>query len=87
MNIVLDIAWLLVKILSYGGLAVALLGVAIFGWHFVRINARAGRGETSAVPAASWRGPGATLGLKILLLGAGLQVASFFLSAVLPPRL
>ena len=81
-----DGAWILVKTLSYGGLAVALLGVAIFGWHFVRINARAGRGDTNEVPRESWRGRGATLGLKVLLTGAGMQVASFLLSGVLQIR-
>ena len=61
MNLLFDAAWLLIKVLSYGGLAVALLGVAIFGWHFVRLNARAGRGDSGDIPrilAWSGRDPG-----------------------------
>ena len=71
MKQLLDIAWILVKILSFGGLALLLAGVGVFGWHFVRLNAIAGRGEGDQVPPESWRGRGARMGLTILAGGAG----------------
>jgi hypothetical protein len=82
----LDTAWLLQKILSLGGLAAALAGVAVFGWHFVRINALAARGDTEEIPASSWRGIGARYGLTILAAGVALAVASMILAASLPGR-
>ena len=82
----LDSAWTLDGILKYGGLIIALAGVAIFGWYFVRINARAALAERSDIPAQSWRGRGALLGAKILALGIVVQVASFILGAMLPGR-
>jgi hypothetical protein len=87
MAYVLDGAWLLVKFMSLGSLAVALAGVAIFGWYFVRINARAVRNDTSGIPRAAWRGRGAIFGLKVFASGAAMQIASIALSAVLPGRL
>jgi hypothetical protein len=86
MKQLLDIAWILVKTLSFGGLAVALAGVGVFGWHFVRSNAIAGRGEGDHIPAESWRGSGARLGMMIVAAGAGLQIASMLLAALLPGR-
>ncbi len=83
----LDIAWTLVSLIRYGSLAVVLLGVVVFGWHFVGINARAaeiGRGD---IPDESWRGPGAITGFKLVGLGFALLMVSLFVSALLPPRL
>ena len=87
MNVILGGAWALIKILSYGGFAAALLGVAVFGWYFVQANARAARTDASAVPPDAWRGKGALRGLKLLACGAGMQIASILLSAVVPGRL
>ena len=69
----LSAAWTLQKGLSLGGLAVALAGVATFGWHFVRINAAAAQGDSSEIPPESWRGAGARYGLSIFArrFGAG----------------
>lgn len=78
--------WLLVKILSYGGLAISIIGVMVFGWYFVTINGRAARGEKSQVPSESWRGPGAILGYKILAIGAASQLLSILISVLLPSR-
>ena len=86
MTYLFDGAWILIKTLRYGGLAVAFLGVGIFGVHFVRLNARAARGETNEVPRESWRGRRAVLGLQVLMAGAGMQLASFALSALIPHR-
>ena len=77
-------AWLLQKTLNVAGLAVALAGVATFGWHFVRINALAAQGETDEIPPESWRGRGAKFGLLILASGVVLTLASIVFAAILP---
>jgi hypothetical protein len=82
----LSAAWVLQKVLSLGGLAVALAGVATFGWHFVRINAAAAQGDSSEIPPESWRGAGAIYGLSILAAGVVLALASVILAAMLPSR-
>jgi hypothetical protein len=82
----LSAAWVLQKVLSLGGLAVGLVGVAIFGWHFVRINAAAAQGDTSEIPPESWRGVGARFGLSILAAGVAFALASMILAAMLPSR-
>ena len=87
MNVFLDIAWALVVILRYGSLAVVLLGVAVFGWHFVGINARAAQTERADIPVESWRGTGARAGVKLMALGFAILAASLLLSVLLPPRL
>jgi hypothetical protein len=86
MTFALNAAWLFSKFLSYAGLATALAGVAVFGWHFVRINAAAGRSESGEVPAESWRGQGAKLGYRIILAGAAMLVFSIALASALPGR-
>lgn len=87
MTLVLDIAWLLVKVLSYGGFIVCFAGVIIFGWYFVRLNARAARSDTAGIPREAWRGRGAMFGIRVLGFGAGMQIASIILSVALPGRL
>jgi hypothetical protein len=82
----LSVAWLLHKTLSLAGLVIALAGVALFGWHFVRINAVAARGNTSEIPPESWRGTGARYGLLLLAVGVALALASVILGAILPGR-
>ena len=86
MNNILDAAWLLSAILKYGGIVVALGGVAIFGWYFVRANAREARKENEEEASVSWGGAGGRSGLKVLGLGILLQLAAFLLAAVLPGR-
>ena len=87
MNYLLGAAWVLIKFLSYGGFAVALAGVAVFGWHFVRINARAAERGGPDIPLEAWRGTGAMRGLYILACGAGMQIASMLLAVIVPGRL
>jgi hypothetical protein len=84
--VLLSAAWVLQKVLSLSGLAVALGGVAIFGWHFVRINAAAAQGETSEIPPESWRGAGARYGLSIFAAGVALALAAMILAAMLPSQ-
>ncbi len=83
----LNFAWALVGVLKFGGLAVALIGVAVFGWHFVRGNAHAAQDNSDKVPSSSWRGPGPVFGAKILGVGIALQVMSVLLAIALPGRL
>lgn len=87
MTIALDIAWTIVSLVRYGSLAVVLLGVAIFGKHFIGINARAAQTESGDIPDESWRGPGAITGFKLVGLGFALLAVSLLFSALLPPRL
>jgi len=83
----LDAAWLLQKTLSLGGLVLALAGVAIFGWYFVRLNALAAHGDSGKVPPEAWRGPGARFGYSIFAAGVVMAVASMILGGTLPGRL
>jgi hypothetical protein len=87
MAVFLNLAWMFVGVLKFGGLAVALSGVAVFGWYFVRGNAQAARDNADKVPSSSWRGPGPIFGAKILGTGIALQVMSALLAAALPGRL
>jgi hypothetical protein len=83
----LSLAWMVVGVLKFGGLGVALIGVAVFGWYFVRGNAQAARSDSDKVPSSSWRGPGPIFGAKILGLGIALQVVSVLVVVALPGRL
>jgi hypothetical protein len=83
----LDAGWLLQKILSLGGLAFALAGIATFGWYFVRLNALAAHGDSGKVPPEAWRGTGARYGYSIFAAGVAMAVASMILGGVLPGRL
>jgi hypothetical protein len=87
MSFALDIAWDLVGLIRYASLAAVILGVALFGKHFIGINARAAQTGSGEIPDESWRGPGAITGFKLVGLGFALLVVSLFLSALLPPRL
>jgi len=82
----LDAAWLLQKNLQLGGLVSALAGVAIFGWHFVRLNAAAARGDSEAIPVEALARRRRAFGYSIFAAGVTLAVASNDLSAALPNR-
>jgi len=41
--------------LKFGGVAVALIGAAVFGWYFLRGNAQTARNNSDKVPSSSWR--------------------------------
>jgi hypothetical protein len=86
MGILLDAAWLVVAVFKYGSIIVALTGVAIFGFYFVRDNARAARRGENAVPAAAWRGDGPRLGAWLLVTGVVLQLISIVIAAAVPGR-
>ena len=82
----LDAAWAGVRFLTDASLLVAIAGVGIFGWHFVRTSGDAVEADAKEISSLAWRGRGALLGLKVLACGAALQVAAILLSAVLPSR-
>jgi hypothetical protein len=82
----LDAAWKLIQYLDWGGLAAALAGVVVFGWHFIRINAAAAQGDSAKVPSSSWRGRGARSGYMLVAIGAGMQIASLILAVSVPGR-
>ncbi len=84
--VLLSAAWHVQKFFSLGGLALALAGVAIFGWHFVRLNALAAQGDSGEIPPESWRGPGAKFGLQIFSAGVGIAVVAVILASMLPAR-
>jgi hypothetical protein len=86
MTFALDAAWIFTKIFSYGGLATILAGVGVFGWHFVQINAAAGRSERNDIPPESWRGQGAKRGYQIMLGGAAIVIVAIVLANLLPGR-
>ncbi|MBS0281794.1 MAG: hypothetical protein JSR25_11580 [Proteobacteria bacterium] len=87
MSIVLDLAWDFVGLIRYGSLAAVLVGIVIFGRHFVGINARAAQTGRGDIPDESWRGAGAINGFKLIGLGFAMLLVSLFVSALLPPRL
>jgi hypothetical protein len=80
-------AWRLTQALNFGGIAVAVIGVAVFGWTFVKLNALAARGESNSVPSASWRGPSARLGMLIFACGVGMQLLGYVMAVLLPHRM
>ncbi len=79
----LDAAWILQKFISVGGLLIALCGVAVFGYHFIRGNALAAKTGSGEIPAESWRGAGPRTGLILFGTGVGLAVASVILATQL----
>lgn len=81
---ILNLIWTLTGFLKFTGLALALGGVAMFGWYFVRANARAARKDDAPV---AWGGAGAMNGVKILGLGLGVQLLAFVLILLLPGRM
>ena len=86
MVLLLNAAWALYSVLKFAGLAIAIIGVAIFGWYFVRANARAARNADKNASIA-WGGAGATVGLKVIAFGLAMQVTGFLLALVLPSRM
>ena len=86
MDHIIDGVWGLTEALNFGGVAVAVVGVGIFGWTFVKLNALAARGESSSIPSASWRGRPSLVAATVLACGVGMQVLGYVIAVWLPFR-
>jgi hypothetical protein len=86
MSQMINDAWRLTQALNFGGVAAAVMGVGVFGWTFVKLNALAARGETETVPSSSWQGKSARLAFIIFASGVAMQVLGYALGAMLPLR-
>lgn len=71
-------------LLKFGGAAMALAGLGIFGFYFIRENGRSARKGQNAVPSSAWRGNGPIKGLKLIACGALVIGASVAVSFLLP---
>ncbi len=83
----LNVGWTLVSVLNYSSLAVALIGIVIFGRHFIRSNGRSAQAGQDKIPMSAWRGPQAVRGLKFLGISIIMQITSIVVSLLLPARL
>jgi hypothetical protein len=86
MTFTIDDVWRLTELLNYGGIAVAISGVAVFGWTFVKLNAIAAARESNTIPAASWRGRSAWAGVAILTGGVAMQILGYVIAVQIPLR-
>jgi hypothetical protein len=86
MTHLLNGAWRLTETLNFGGIAVAILAVGLFGWTFIKLNAVAARGDSGSVPSASWRGKPALIAITMLACGIGMQALGYVLAVVLQFR-
>jgi hypothetical protein len=82
----LNLVWALSAILKYGGFAVAVTGVGIFGFFFIRENARSAHGRGNTIPPDAWRGAGPKFGIMVLASGLLLQLVAFLIAVLLPGR-
>jgi hypothetical protein len=87
MAMFLDAAWTVVSVCKYGSIIIALTGVGIFGFYFVRENARSARQGENTIPATAWRGKGPRLGAQLLAAGVVLQLISIIVAVTVPGRL
>ena len=71
-------------LLKFCGVAIAVAGVLMFGFHFIRENARSARRGESSVPSIAWRGEGPKKGARIIAAGALALTASLLVSLILP---
>lgn len=71
-------------ILKFCGVALAFAGVMIFGFHFIRDNARSARQGESAVRQTAWRGEGPKKGIALFAIGVVVMLASLMVSFILP---
>jgi hypothetical protein len=81
MNLVLHLAWLLMTLLRFAGVAVLFAGVALFGIYFIGGNARASNGK---VPPSSWMGTGPKKGIRIVLLGLFMLLLAYVMAIFMP---
>jgi hypothetical protein len=80
-SLALHLAWLLMTVLRYAGVAIVFAGVGLFGIYFIGGNARATDG---AVPASSWLGRGPRKAMWIAAFGALMLLCAFAIRSFLP---
>ena len=78
------VAALLSTLLKFAGVAIAVIGVGYFGFHFIGENARSAQRGESAVPVKAWQGAGAKRGFSIVAVGGLMLITSFIVALVLP---
>jgi hypothetical protein len=78
---ILHLAWVLMTVLRFAGVAVMFAGVGLFGVYFIAGNARSRNGT---IPRSSWRGPGPRKGMRIFATGLLMLLAAFVISLVMP---
>jgi hypothetical protein len=71
-------------LLKFAGAAIAVTGVGIFGFYFIRDNGRSARRGESSVPAKAWRGPGPRKAARIFAVGISALTLSVLVSLILP---
>lgn len=70
--------------LKFVGVAFGFAGVMVFGFHFIRENARSARQGESAVRREAWRGEGPKKGIRLFAVGVAVVLASLVVSLILP---
>jgi hypothetical protein len=80
-SLILHLAWLLMTVLRFAGVATVFAGVGLFGIYFVGGNARASDG---VLPRSSWLGPGPKKGMLIAALGALMLLCAFAIRSFIP---
>jgi hypothetical protein len=71
-------------VLKFAGVAFGFAGVMIFGFHFIRENARSARQGESHVRREAWRGEGPKKGIRLFAIGVAVVAASLMVSLILP---
>jgi hypothetical protein len=79
-------AWAISRVLSVAALLLAVAGVIIFGWNFVKLSARAGQRESRDIPSQAWAGRQAKIAYWIVGSGAVLLLTAIILANILPTQ-
>ena len=84
MKTISSITWTVLPYISYVSLFLMLCGVAWFGQFLVRTASK--RPDDNNFPALIWRGSATRLALKLFCTGAGLQILTIIVAAIVPGR-
>jgi hypothetical protein len=84
MQQILATASLISTLLKFAGAALAVTGVGIFGFYFIRDNGRSARRGENSVPAKAWRGAGPRKAARIFAAGVFALTLSVLVSLILP---
>jgi hypothetical protein len=80
-SLALHLAWLMMTVLRFAGVATVFAGVGLFGIYFIGGNARATDG---AVPKSSWLASGPRKGMRIVVFGALMLLCAFIIGLFMP---